>query len=142
MAEIYLGRATERYETVFNDHGPFACEVRDNSATPTGIEDHEKPDAESRASLGNSAAESSSPGARGPRRVIQTPRVSAGVAGDSADLAVPNAETLSVEVLRRKLDAAILVEAWDAVKVIRDRIAQADRAEAGNVYILDEAHRR
>jgi hypothetical protein len=39
----------------------------------------------------------------------------------------------SVEVLRRKLDAAIVAEAWDAVKAIRERIVEVERAEAGNV---------
>jgi hypothetical protein len=42
----------------------------------------------------------------------------------------------SVETLRRKLDAAIVAEAWDAVKAIRDRIVEAERAEAKNVVDL------
>jgi hypothetical protein len=38
-----------------------------------------------------------------------------------------------VDLLRRKLDAAIVAEAWDAVKAIRERIVQAEREAAGNV---------
>jgi hypothetical protein len=45
-----------------------------------------------------------------------------------------------VEVLRRKLDAAILAEAWDAVKAVRERLAEAQREAAGNVIDL-KAHR-
>lgn len=39
----------------------------------------------------------------------------------------------SLEVLRRKLDAAIVAEAWDAVKAIRDRMGEVEREAAGNV---------
>jgi hypothetical protein len=35
---------------------------------------------------------------------------------------------LTLDVLRAKLDAAILAEAWDAVRVIRDRIVEIERA--------------
>ncbi len=38
-----------------------------------------------------------------------------------------------MDVLRRKLDAAIVAGAWDAVKAIRERIVLAEREEAGNV---------
>jgi hypothetical protein len=34
---------------------------------------------------------------------------------------------VTVETLRAKLDAAIVAEAWDAVPVIRERIAEAER---------------
>jgi hypothetical protein len=46
----------------------------------------------------------------------------------------PNAEPfLTLEVLRRKLDAAILAEAWEAVKAIRERIIEVERETARNV---------
>ena len=35
---------------------------------------------------------------------------------------------MTVEVLRRKLDAAILPEAWDAVGAIRERIVAVEHA--------------
>jgi hypothetical protein len=35
-----------------------------------------------------------------------------------------------LDVLRRKLDAAIVAEAWDAVKAIRERIVEVEREEA------------
>ena len=41
-------------------------------------------------------------------------------------VAMPNAEP-SIDVLRRKLDSAILAERWDAVRVIRDRIVEVER---------------
>jgi len=44
-------------------------------------------------------------------------------------------------VLRRKLDAAIVAEAWDAVKAIRERMVEAERDAAGNVVALDTARR-
>jgi hypothetical protein len=47
-----------------------------------------------------------------------------------------------LDVLRRQLDAAIIAEAWDAVKAIRDRIAQVEREKAGNVRSIDSAKRR
>jgi hypothetical protein len=53
----------------------------------------------------------------------------------------PNPEPLTVAVLRRKLDAAILAEGWAAVKVIHERIVEAERAEAGNVVAIDGARR-
>jgi hypothetical protein len=43
---------------------------------------------------------------------------------------------LTVDVLRQKLDTAILAEAWDAVKVIRERLVEAERAAAGNVVAI------
>jgi hypothetical protein len=49
---------------------------------------------------------------------------------------------LTVEILRRKLDAAIMAEAWEAVKAIRERIVQAEREEAGNVVDLSSKVRR
>jgi len=45
-------------------------------------------------------------------------------------------EPLNVNVLRRKLDAAIVAEAWDAVRVIRDRIVETERSAMGNVFEL------
>jgi hypothetical protein len=36
----------------------------------------------------------------------------------------------------RKLDAAIVAEAWDGVKAIRERIVELERAAAGNVVTL------
>ncbi len=51
-------------------------------------------------------------------------------------LAVQRSEPITVDLLRRKLDAAIVAEAWDAVKAIRERILRAERDEAGNVVAL------
>jgi hypothetical protein len=42
----------------------------------------------------------------------------------------------SVETFRAKLDAAIVAEAWDAVKAIRERIVELERTQAGNVVAL------
>jgi hypothetical protein len=39
----------------------------------------------------------------------------------------PNPEPLTVEVLRRKLYAAIDAEAWDAVPTIRELLREAER---------------
>lgn len=50
------------------------------------------------------------------------------------------AEPPTVEVLRAKLDAAIVAEAWDAVKVIRERMKQVERA--GVVDLAAERARR
>lgn len=53
-------------------------------------------------------------------------------------------ERPSVAVLRAKLDAAIVAEAWHAVKAIRERIAEAERDEAdasGKVVSLDARRR-
>ena len=47
---------------------------------------------------------------------------------DSRLVDVPNAEP-GVEVLRRKLDAAIHASAWIAVKAIHERIVEAERAK-------------
>jgi hypothetical protein len=47
--------------------------------------------------------------------------------------------TLSINVLRAKLDAAIVAEAWDAVKVIAERIRELERV---GVLCLDDARRR
>jgi len=44
-------------------------------------------------------------------------------------------------VLRRKLDAAIDAEAWEAVKAIRERMVDAEREAAGNVVALDARRR-
>lgn len=35
---------------------------------------------------------------------------------------------IDIATLRRKLDSAILAEAWDAVKAIRERIVEVERA--------------
>lgn len=42
----------------------------------------------------------------------------------------------SIEMLRRKLDAAIDLEEWAAVPIIRERIRDLERAAAGNVVEL------
>jgi hypothetical protein len=55
---------------------------------------------------------------------------------------VPSIAQPDVVTLRRKLDAAIVAEAWDAVKAIRERIAQVEREEAGNVVSLVERRKR
>jgi hypothetical protein len=55
---------------------------------------------------------------------------------------VPNAEPITIEVLRAKLDAAIWAEAWEAVKAIRERIGHAERTAAGNVLNLAEERQR
>lgn len=44
-----------------------------------------------------------------------------------------NVATPSVETLRAKLDAAIVAEAWDAVKAIRERIIEVERGTTRNV---------
>jgi hypothetical protein len=46
----------------------------------------------------------------------------------------------TLEVLRAKLDAAIVAEAWDAVKAIRDRMAEMQRADV--VDLAGERARR
>lgn len=46
------------------------------------------------------------------------------------------AKPLTLEVFRRKLDAAIVAEQWDAVKAIRQRMIEVERAEAANVIPL------
>jgi hypothetical protein len=56
---------------------------------------------------------------------------SAGVRSRPSD--GPQPEPLTFDVLRRKLDAAIVAEAWDAVKAIRERIVEVERDAAGNV---------
>lgn len=48
---------------------------------------------------------------------------------------------LTIDVLRRKLDAAIVAEAWDAVKAIRQRMNELERAAAGNVVELASKRR-
>jgi hypothetical protein len=52
-----------------------------------------------------------------------------------------NAEPLTVALLWRKLDAAIVAEAWDAVKAIQQRIVALEREAAGNVVALDARRR-
>jgi hypothetical protein len=74
-----------------------------------------------------------------------TARSSESLAADSADLAGRNPEPTThrmVERLRCKLDAAIDDEAWEAVKVIRERILEIQREQARNVVALDEARAR
>ena len=68
---------------------------------------------------------------------IQTSPSSNGLAGASEGLAVPNAEPISIDVLRSKLDRAIIAEEWGAVKAIHERIGQAQQDAAGNVRRLD-----
>ncbi len=51
------------------------------------------------------------------------------------------ASEISLDVLRQKLDAAIVAEAWDAVKAIRERMTEVERAGAGNVVKLDTRRR-
>jgi hypothetical protein len=43
---------------------------------------------------------------------------------------------LTIEVLRQKLDRAIVAEAWDAVKAIRERMIEVERDAAGNVVSI------
>jgi len=50
-----------------------------------------------------------------------------GSPAESRPVVKPMAEPPSVEVLRRKMDAAIVAEAWDAVKAIRERIIEEER---------------
>jgi hypothetical protein len=88
------------------------------------------PDAE------DSAGSPTSPGGAG----AEPPRPSPGSGGTSADPVVPNAEPLSIEVLRRKLDAAIDAEEWPAVSVIRERIRELETANV--VSLADERARR
>jgi hypothetical protein len=49
---------------------------------------------------------------------------------------------LTIDVLRRKLDAAIVAEAWEAVKAIRERMIEVERAAAGNVIAIESHTRR
>lgn len=55
--------------------------------------------------------------------------------------AIDPSPPLTVDVLRRKLDAAIVAEAWDAVKAIRERMVEVERGEAGNVVSLSPRKR-
>jgi hypothetical protein len=49
---------------------------------------------------------------------------------------------VTADVLRRKLDAAILAEAWEAVKVIRQRIVEERGAgRKSSTSLVDEAGR-
>jgi hypothetical protein len=48
----------------------------------------------------------------------------------------------TADELRRKLDRAIMAEQWEAVKTIRERIAEVERAQAGNVVDIDRARPR
>jgi hypothetical protein len=50
--------------------------------------------------------------------------------------AQPNAAATQAETLRAKLDAAILAEEWDAVKIIGARLREVERQEATNVIDL------
>jgi hypothetical protein len=43
----------------------------------------------------------------------------------------------TVEALRAKLDIAIMAEQWDAVRTIKQRIDEVERAAAGNVVPID-----
>jgi hypothetical protein len=54
----------------------------------------------------------------------------------------PNAEPLTVEVLRRKLDAAISAEEWAVVKILHGRIVEAERGAAWNVVPIGTAKPR
>jgi hypothetical protein len=49
---------------------------------------------------------------------------------------------VTLEVLRSKLDAAIVAEAWDAVKVIHDRIVALEREAEGNDGVVTGATSR
>jgi hypothetical protein len=90
----------------------------------------------------SSAKQGRSPTSR-PSPEIQTSRAPESPAGASQVPAVPNAEALTVDVLRRKLDAAIVAEQWDAVRAIRERIVEVEREAAGNVRSIESArHRR
>ena len=51
------------------------------------------------------------------------------------------ASPVTVDVLRAKLDAAILAEEWSAVKAIRERMIEVER-EASNVVPLRRGHRQ
>lgn len=48
----------------------------------------------------------------------------------------------SVETFRRKLDAAIIAEAWEAVKAIRERILELEQEQASNVVTFPARGRR
>jgi hypothetical protein len=58
------------------------------------------------------------------------------VASDSRSFALGDAKPPSIETLRAKLDAAIVAEAWEAVKAIRERIVEVEREQAANVVDL------
>ena len=64
------------------------------------------------------------------------------VTRDSADTSAqaPTTRSLTVEVLRAKLDAAIVAEAWDAVSVIAERLREIERA--GIIDLEGERNRR
>jgi hypothetical protein len=78
------------------------------------------------------------PHAHGPEPAIASEPTSA----SSRPSETREAEPVTVDVLQRKLDAAILAEAWHALKTIRERIAQVERTEAGNVVPIEGARRR
>jgi len=63
-----------------------------------------------------------SPSLPSPPDEAEPPRDSGGLAGSSPGSDVPNAE-LTLDVLRRKRDAAIVAEAWEAVAIIAKQIA-------------------
>jgi hypothetical protein len=64
-----------------------------------------------------------------------------GSQGSPRRLADPIAKPPTFAELRRKLDAAIMAEQWEAVKAIRERIVQAEREEAGNVVAIGARRR-
>lgn len=75
---------------------------------------------------------SDSHGIRGGSRSDDPPRVDVSArepvdVGPSESAAL--APALSINLLCRKLDAAILAEAWDAVRIVRDRIVEIERAQ-------------
>ena len=53
-----------------------------------------------------------------------------------ADAPADPSPPLTLAMLRRKLDAAILAEAWEALKAIRERMTEVERETAGNVVAL------
>jgi hypothetical protein len=72
----------------------------------------------------------------------ESARVSEPLAVDSRTLVEPEPK-VTVDLLRRKLDAAILAEAWEAVKVIRERIVEVELPRARRVVDLGpRSHRR
>lgn len=52
----------------------------------------------------------------------------------------PHASVLDLATARRKLDAAIVAERWDAVKVIAERVRELERV--GTVDLEAERRRR
>jgi hypothetical protein len=75
------------------------------------------------------------------RETTLAPQTSRPSKSEPRSTVLGDAQPLTLDLLRCKLDAAIVAEAWDAVKAIRERMVEVEREAAGNLVRL-EAHRR